>query len=74
MLKYKLKNIKHPGTVDLHLVGRVNLADLPEDKLDELYKNGCPFLELTPEEIECENPELKVIHTSSTPKKKKNDK
>jgi len=46
MKKYTLKGIDPPGTVDLYKVGKVNLEDLPEEKLDELYQQGNPYLEL----------------------------
>lgn len=71
MKKYRLKGISSPGTVDLFKIGKVNLEDLPEEKLDELYKNGCPFLELSPEAREAANPNEPEIKTAEVPKKPK---
>lgn len=74
MLKYRLKGIKSPGTVDIHRLGKVNLEDLPESKLDELYNQGLPYLELTPEAREEINPDEPVIKPKLTPKQSKKTK
>lgn len=70
MEKYSLVGIDYPGTVDLPKLGKVNLEDLPVEKLDELYKNGIPFLQLDPWYREAKNPNEPVINTPPTPVKK----
>jgi hypothetical protein len=67
MKKYRLTGIEYPGTVNLPKLGKVNLEDLPEEKLDELYQNGIPFLELSPEARADANPNEPVIGTAATP-------
>jgi hypothetical protein len=74
MKKYRLTGIEYPGTVDLPKLGKVNLEDLPTEKLDELYKNGLPFLELNPEARAYLNPNEPVIGTPKILKANRNKK
>jgi len=49
MQRFRLKNIQHPGRVHLYKRGEVNLADIDDNLAEELFKEGCPFIEPTPE-------------------------
>lgn len=45
MEKFKLKGIAHPGKVDIYKRGTVVLADISDELAQELFNEGCPYLE-----------------------------
>lgn len=59
---FYLRGIVEPGRVNLFQIGTVNLSDLGDDQLMEIYKKGnCPFIELTPEGFKKLHPEMSTI-------------
>lgn len=44
---FKLKDILPPANVVVTGMGNVSLSAASDETLVKLYKNGCPFLELT---------------------------
>ena len=49
MKKFRLKGIAYPGRVDIYKRGIVVLGDISDELAEILFKEGCPFLEPTPE-------------------------
>ena len=45
MDKYRLKGIRPPGRVNLPKLGTIRLSDISDELAEELYSNGCPYLE-----------------------------
>ncbi|KKU87400.1 MAG: hypothetical protein UY18_C0036G0003 [Microgenomates group bacterium GW2011_GWF2_47_9] len=48
MEKFRLKGILYPGRVDIHKRGIVVLGNISDDLAEQLWKEGCPYLEPTP--------------------------
>jgi len=67
---FERTGIKAPGRMNILLDGRfqtVALDDLPDDKLEQLYNNGCPYVKHTenfykslPKEEKIEMKDIKV--------------
>ncbi len=73
-MKFQRCGIVAPGKINLKLDGRFQTIELdsqPEEKLRQLYDNGCQFVELTPEGRKEYFPDEIPITVSRTPKKKK---
>jgi len=51
MERFRLKGIVHPGRVNLHRVGTVELAFLTDAEAEKLWREGCEYLEPVPETI-----------------------
>lgn len=49
MLKFRLKGITYPGRVDIYRRGIIVLGDISDELAEVLWKEGCPYLEPTPE-------------------------
>ena len=61
---FTIIGIRHPGKVDLYQIGTVNLYDLPDDKLLEIYRaKACPYLKPTPEGLKIIYPETNIKTT-----------
>lgn len=74
MTYFKRAKIDAPGKVNLKLDGRfqtIEIDNLAEDKLKQLYDNGCPYIELTPEGRKFYYPDETPIMVNKTPKKTK---
>jgi hypothetical protein len=71
MAKFQLVGIESPGRVDIFKMGVVELENLPENLQEKLYKDGCPYLQPTPEETLAMNPGAKKISQAPTPRSKR---
>ena len=49
MKRFKLIGIASPGRVNLMEVGTIELENISDEMAEKLYKDGCPYLEPTPE-------------------------
>lgn len=49
MEKFRLKGIDYPGLVDIYKRGQVRLGDISDELAEKLWREGCPYLEPTPE-------------------------
>lgn len=49
MQKFRLKGIAHPGRVNLFRIGTVELANIADELAEQIWRDGCPFLEPEPE-------------------------
>jgi hypothetical protein len=59
---YKSK-LRYPGTLMHHKLGRIDLCLLTQEKLKELYENGCMYISLVPGDAPNEQP----IEVKKTP-------
>jgi len=49
MKKFRLKGLVHPGRVNVLRFGTVELANVSDEIAEQIWKQGCPFLEPVPE-------------------------
>lgn len=49
MKLFKLKGLQSPGRVNLLKIGTVELENISDAMAEQLYKDGCRYLEPTPE-------------------------
>lgn len=52
-IKYIVKGIKEPGKVNVRLNGKFRTIELytaSQEVLEELYKDACPYVDLSPTE------------------------
>ena len=49
MQKFRLKGIAHPGRVNLFRIGTVELANISDELAEQIWRDGCPFLEPEPQ-------------------------
>jgi hypothetical protein len=65
---FNLVGIAAPGRCDIRLNGRfqiVELSELSDKELIQLFRDGCPYIEPTPAGIKALYPDLKPIVTES---------
>lgn len=66
-LLFEIIGISSPGRVNIKLDGRfqtINLESLPDDKLQQLYENGCHFIQPTTEGRKIIFPDEKPIEVT----------
>jgi hypothetical protein len=49
MQNFRLKGIAHPGRVNLFRIGTVELANISDELAEKIWREGCQYLEPTPE-------------------------
>jgi hypothetical protein len=49
MKRYELYGIAHPGRIHFPGMGEIVLSELSDQKLEELYNKGCPYVKPTPQ-------------------------
>lgn len=72
--KFRIVGIQEPGIVNVLLDGRfqdVHLHDADDATLEKLYKDECPYIQMTPEGVLATDPTLKKIETVLLKGKKK---
>ena len=66
--KYRIVGISEPGLINVMVDGHcrdVKLFEADNKILDKLYKDGCPYVQLTPDGVLANNPgspAIKVIN------------
>jgi hypothetical protein len=54
MAKFIIRGIAQPGRINVKIDGRfrdIELHNVPDEILDKLYADKCPYVELSPEEF-----------------------
>ena len=70
MNNFRLKGIVFPGRVHHQKYGLINLSDLSDTLAEEIWKDGCPYLEPTPEGRKEMFPDEKEISIEPLPAKR----